>query len=333
MRTASCGAVRAPLDRARSGVVARRQSIAFAAGSRRRLRSLLVAATGGAPRRVTSSCRRRALARRGRPTVASCSRIAPRDQWDLCALIVAPQPDGRRVATGSLTDSAGRRTQPRVSPDGKLVAFVSDRDERRRRRRCLGDGARSGSAAGHRRVARAPATPASARLRCGAARQRPRAPTIVGAPPKPCSGASCVCAATSRRRCGRRTAAHRVLRGPQAGIDLGRRIAVPATAQTTPSSRAAMLASRHGGRPAWSPDGARSPSRHRPIPSRPTTAIRSATTARRRRCSRAAATAARRSVAVPAPRPPDEGERAADDDLRGARIALADARSIRSGGR
>jgi Tol biopolymer transport system component len=96
----------------------------------------VVDARGGAPRRLTDFTgderwpswlpdRRLAFAAR------------ERGQWDLPLLDPSrPVPHLER-----LTDTTTDETEPRVSPDGRLLAFVSTRDAHRRRSRLVAAGA------------------------------------------------------------------------------------------------------------------------------------------------------------------------------------------------
>ncbi len=167
-------------------------------------------------------------------------------QWDLA--IVSPAPNGGWSAPARLTDTADSETQPRVSPDGTRVAFASDRESDEGDfdlwlMRLPATGERLpviARAAAGRDVAVAPARRSSGPVRVAQSRG------LDGYP--------------SWSPDGNRLAYYAVRDGigstwvitvdplPAAGAPTAR---VP---RERPSSTA-ILASRHGGAVAWSPDG------------------------------------------------------------------------------
>jgi gamma-glutamyltranspeptidase len=99
------------------------KSIVFSANSAGRFDLWVVPSTGGAPRRVTSldgDERWPSWTRDGRVVF---SHRQPKGPWQLYATGVESSGDPVKVTPGNAAEWQGR-----VSPDGKLVAFVSDRD-------------------------------------------------------------------------------------------------------------------------------------------------------------------------------------------------------------
>ena len=204
-------------------------------------------AKGGTPERVTTSRgdeRGPSWTPDGRLVFAERERDAA--QWDLA--VVAPAPAGGWSASARLTDTADNETQPRVSPDGSRVAFASDRE--------------SDEGDVDLWVMRLPAGGESL--------------PVISRPPPPGSTAP----ASTRRSSGPvRVVQARGLDGHPSWSPDGNRLAYyavrdgigstwvinvdPLPPASTPTTRVprerpastAVLASRHGGVVAWSPDG------------------------------------------------------------------------------
>jgi gamma-glutamyltranspeptidase / glutathione hydrolase len=222
------------------------RSIAFSASANGQFDLWIAPASGGAPRRVTSlpgDERWPSWTRDGRIVF---SHRDPKGRWQL----FTTNPDAAANPV-KLTPDAAAEWQGRVSPDGKLVVFVSDREPDAGNndadlwvRELPQSGAPSASSARVMRVTRAPGVesfpawaPDNARVAFAAARGAQNFVWVAAVPSFDDAAAQ-----TGRGAAG----------APGRG---GRAFGAGPGSPAASDSVGTVLASRHGGVPAWSPDG------------------------------------------------------------------------------
>jgi gamma-glutamyltranspeptidase / glutathione hydrolase len=221
------------------------RSIAFSASTNGQFDLWIAPASGGAARRVTSlpgDERWPSWTRDGRIVF---SHRPPKNRWQLFVANADGAGDPQK-----LTPDAAAEWQGRVSPDGKLIVFVSDREPDNNNdadlwvRELPGGGATSSATARSMRITRAagvesfPAwAPDNARVAYAAARGAQNLVWVTTLPSFDDASAQAG-------------------RGGAGAGGRGARVFSPGAAGSgAPDVSAALLASRHGGLPAWSPDG------------------------------------------------------------------------------